>query len=194
MTSLLPGTFQKLTELERRVSHLESLAGVTNREPAKGIEELVDRINEVVDDVANLTRKDEPHRNFLDYLKAFRFSLGDGRTYVQTNISGPSDYDRLFTSCDEAVSAIASCLAHTTRVKIVKCLLEGDKTAAEITEATQLCGGPLYHHLSHLTDAEFIHQDKRGVYSLTTLGLDTSITILFESSTKKMTVEASNGT
>lgn len=61
---------------------------------------------------------------------------------------------------------------------ILKTLIDGSRTSSELTQATGLEGGQLYHHLKELALAEFIEQEQRGIYALTEKGRHALLTTL----------------
>ncbi len=68
------------------------------------------------------------------------------------------------------VADAASPLANEHRVRILQELLKGPKTASELSEATGLEGGQLYHHLKELAFAGYLETVERGKYALTGRG------------------------
>lgn len=192
MTAVPSEVLNRIACLERRVAHLESLVGVEDKEEIRSISSLLAQACMILEDIADFQRiggQKPPEDRYLKYLKIFRFSRGDGLVHSQTNISEPGDFHKLLSIDEETVAIAASCLANSTRVRIVKSLLKGNKTAAELTAATGFSGGQLYHHLNHLTSAEFVSADPRGVYSLTQLGLDLTVTFLFDVGVRRAAAE-----
>lgn len=66
---------------------------------------------------------------------------------------------------DEPRTAVLAALGHPARVRIVRTLLRGPSTTAELQEAAGLAStGQLYHHLRSLTHCGLVEQDGRGSY------------------------------
>lgn len=70
------------------------------------------------------------------------------------------------------LARLAAVLASEPRISILKTLLTEDQSAAELSKASSLEGGPLYHHLSDLQEAGLVRQKGRGRYVLTEAGQD----------------------
>lgn len=93
---------------------------------------------------------------------------GPGHTYIS--------YSRM-DELDQAVDAaamlkLAGVLASEPRLKILRALTAGERSAAEVGAAAGLEGGPLYHHLSELQEGGFLTQPSRGRYAMTRRGRD----------------------
>lgn len=68
---------------------------------------------------------------------------------------------------DEPRTGVLAALGHPVRVRIVRGLLHGPRTTAELTEVAELAStGQLYHHLRALTHAGIVEQDGRGSYRI----------------------------
>ncbi len=67
------------------------------------------------------------------------------------------------------VERVLSPLAHEGRIKIMQALCPGPLSASELSDATGLRGGALYHHLKELKYAAYVG-DQDGRYRLTPLG------------------------
>ncbi len=68
------------------------------------------------------------------------------------------------------VVRVVSPLTNENRAKILLSLLEGPKTASELSREIGLGGGPLYHHLRELMLAGYVESPERGRYVLTSSG------------------------
>lgn len=91
-----------------------------------------------------------------------------GSTYISM-----STMDELRESVDAAaIIQLAGVLASEARLKILRALAEGERSAAEIGAAAGVEGGPLYHHLSELQEGRFVAQPGRGRYAMTRRGRD----------------------
>lgn len=80
---------------------------------------------------------------------------------------------------DDSLSTARYCMAlgNEHRIKILKALAEGERTAALLAELVGIEGGPLYHHLKELAQAKFVQQRKRSCYQITQAGLDALLTV-----------------
>lgn len=68
---------------------------------------------------------------------------------------------------DEPRTAVLAALGHPVRVRIVRGLLRGPRSTAELTEVAELAStGQLYHHLRALTHCGLVEQDGRGSYRI----------------------------
>jgi len=76
------------------------------------------------------------------------------------------------------VARLLSPFSNEQRILILKTLIDGSRTSSELTQATGLEGGQLYHHLKELALAEFIEQEQRGIYALTEKGRHALLTTL----------------
>lgn len=91
-----------------------------------------------------------------------------GSTYISM-----STQEELLHDVDTAaILQLASTLASEVRLKILRSLADGERSAAEIAAAAGLEGGPLYHHLSELNEGGFLSQPSRGRYAMTRRGKD----------------------
>ncbi len=73
------------------------------------------------------------------------------------------------------VERMLSPLAHESRVRILQALYESHKSSTELSEATGLKGGNLYHHLRDLLNSAYVCEKEPG-YGLTGLGRQLLIT------------------
>jgi len=62
-------------------------------------------------------------------------------------------------------------LSNKNRIRVMLLLLDGDRSASEISGVTGLEGGQLYHHLKELLFSNLIESVERGRYRLTEKGL-----------------------
>jgi len=67
------------------------------------------------------------------------------------------------------VARLLSPLAHETRVHLMQAMYDAPKSAAQLSEATGLKGGDLYHHLNELIEAAYV-TDRGETYNLTAFG------------------------
>lgn len=74
------------------------------------------------------------------------------------------------------IERLLSPLAHESRVRIMQVLSERSHTSAELSAATGLQGGNLYHHLRDLIHAGYVRELQRG-YGLTKVGLQLLLTV-----------------
>jgi len=59
---------------------------------------------------------------------------------------------------EEGLAVALDVFTHPGRINILKFLMSEDATASKISQRTGLVGGQLYHHLSILENAKFIHK------------------------------------
>ena len=71
---------------------------------------------------------------------------------------------------------LLSPLAHESRIRLMQALFKGPKGASDLTEATDLKGGNLYHHLKELIYAAYV-KEADGGYALTDLGRQLFLTM-----------------
>jgi DNA-binding HxlR family transcriptional regulator len=77
------------------------------------------------------------------------------------------------------VANLLSPFSNEQRILILKSLIEKkDRGSSELSQATGLEGGQLYHHLKELALAEYVEQKERGVYALTEKGKMALLTVL----------------
>ncbi|MBW2734497.1 MAG: winged helix-turn-helix transcriptional regulator [Deltaproteobacteria bacterium] len=66
-----------------------------------------------------------------------------------------------------SISAVLSVLASPQRLSLIKTLLTGPKTSAELQQALSLSSpGQLYHHLKELLSIGIVEQKKRSAYEV----------------------------
>lgn len=68
------------------------------------------------------------------------------------------------------IARLMGSFSNENRIRIMQSLLEGVKTASELSEETGLEGGQLYHHLKELMMADYVQIVERGKYALTSNG------------------------
>jgi len=108
--------------------------------------------------------------------------LGEGRgdrswscLWVNTGYPPPDEKGepkrKSATDADAAakVECLLTPLAHEARVRLMQALYDGPRGASELTAATDLRGGNLYHHLKELIHADCVCEQDGG-YALTNTG------------------------
>jgi DNA-binding HxlR family transcriptional regulator len=100
----------------------------------------------------------------------------DGK--VVSSYHSGNDIKSILKCSPKRVERLLSPFSNEQRIIILKTLIEGNRGSSELTKATGLEGGQLYHHLKELALAEFIEQEQRGVYALTEKGRHTLLTAL----------------
>ena len=70
----------------------------------------------------------------------------------------------------EKAMFLLSPFANEQRLKILLELSEYSKSATDLSNATKLHGGQLYHHLETLMDAKYVEKVYKGKYRLTSIG------------------------
>lgn len=92
-----------------------------------------------------------------------------GSITLNGNVRWNIEYDAAATlAFDPAtVTAVLDALGNPARLAIVRTLLRGPATAAELQEATELSStGKLYHHLRALSAARVVAQESRNRYRI----------------------------
>ncbi len=92
-------------------------------------------------------------------------SRGDTEWSSMVGVSSETDLGKMLRPDDEIV-AFASAFTNPGRLKIMRAVARGSRTAAELAEETGLVGGQLYHHLKELVHGGFVLQEERGSYVL----------------------------
>ena len=88
------------------------------------------------------------------------------------------DIESILKCSPKRIANLLSPFSSEQRILILKTLIEGDKSSSELSQATELEGGQLYHHLKELALAEYIEQKERGIYALTEKGQMALLTVL----------------
>ncbi|HHV55676.1 MAG TPA: winged helix-turn-helix transcriptional regulator [Firmicutes bacterium] len=84
----------------------------------------------------------------------------------------------MLKTSDETLAQFTTPLSSPERWKLLRALLESDKTATELGQATGMQTGQLYHHLRELITQRYVKQvDKK--YTLTEIGLSMFLTTAF---------------
>ena len=103
-----------------------------------------------------------------------------GWTWICSRLGADSDSDEQrhpATGTPAAnVERMLSPLAHEARINIMQVLYSGAKSPGELSAATGLKGGNLYHHLKELLHAAYA-KEEGGTYDLTPLGCQMLITV-----------------
>lgn len=74
------------------------------------------------------------------------------------------------------VERLLSPLAHEARVRLMQALYDGPLGSSELTAATSLRGGNLYHHLKELIRAGYV-SEREGGYAMTNVGRQLLVTM-----------------
>jgi len=110
------------------------------------------------------TAQKELHDIFLEMNKEY------GVLYASTSVGMAQARGVAVTGCgstvsndfasfpEEGIAVALDVFTHPGRINILKFLMSGDATASQISHKTGLVGGQLYHHLSILENAKFIHK------------------------------------
>ena len=92
----------------------------------------------------------------------------------------PEEQEQRSPTTDARVAAkverLLAPLAHESRVRIMQVLCEGNCTSSELSVATGLTGGNLYHHLRDLIHAGYVRELAKG-YALSNVGLQLLLTV-----------------
>lgn len=106
-----------------------------------------------------------------------RYSDSQGWSWCMLSTHVGEGEQSLEVDADTAakVERLLSPLAHESRFMLLQALLRGPYSASELSAATGLKGGNLYHHLRDLLGA-YVEESDRG-YALTDFGRQLMITI-----------------
>jgi len=106
-----------------------------------------------------------------------RYSDRDGLSWHSLSIHTHEGAESLDVDADTAakVERLLSPLAHESRFMLLQALQRGPLTASELTAATGLKGGNLYHHLRDLLGA-YVEELDKG-YALTGFGRQLVLTL-----------------
>lgn len=104
--------------------------------------------------------------NGVTVLFALLRNTKDSGQSSTVSCSSEADIERVLVSDDELVS-FATAFANPARLRIMRTLAGAARSSAELSEATGLVGGQLYHHLRELIHIGFVRQEARNSYTLT---------------------------
>jgi len=113
----------------------------------------------------------------------------DGK--ISSSYFSGHDLESMMTCSPKRIASLLSPFSSEQRISILKTLVKGDKSSSELSQATGLEGGQLYHHLKELALAEYMEQRERGIYTLTEKGQMALLTVMAMASTleKRVTTE-----
>ena len=109
---------------------------------------------------------------------AYTYRSGDGaeETESESEQLVRQGLGALLEPSDSGVARIGYAFSSPQKVGILRALMmNGAQSAAGIGRETNLTTGSLYHHLRELTHAGVIETNARNCYSLTRLGLGTTL-------------------
>lgn len=89
--------------------------------------------------------------------------VDDGFMWTFSKVDTPETYSNID---DAFVANFLSPFSNDQRVRILKNLLYGPKTAKELMDELALTTGQLYHHLRELAKSGYLKQSQRNVYEL----------------------------
>ena len=78
----------------------------------------------------------------------------------------------------QALARAHAALGSEARLRLLQLLWRGEKSAAELAEASGLSTGSLYHHMRELYAARWVETPQRNRYRLTTAGRKALVTAL----------------
>jgi DNA-binding transcriptional ArsR family regulator len=185
MPETLADILERLDRLERRVAVLEGEPALPDAADTKSIMDSIYRLKEQLME-SRLQGRPRPPRS-IEFLSMYTVRRGTSSVYGGSVVTSPDDYEQIISVSEEEVARVASCLANPTRVKIIKALLEGDKTSSELTAAIGIAGGPLYHHLRELAHGGFLASGDRRLYKLSSMGMDLAVSFLVHMATQRLT-------
>jgi len=122
------------------------------------IETQVKQITEIVTEIA-----DSGHRT-IGYFTALPV---DGRVSRSWSIYWDDEIDDLFAMADYKVAQILSVLGSEVRLAMLRELIKGPRTAAQLTaELKMQTTGQTYHHLKELQRAGYVSQREGGRFHI----------------------------
>ena len=114
---------------------------------------------------------------------AYTYHSGDGAQETESEQLVRQGLGTLLEPSDSGVARIGYAFSSPQKVGILRALLmNGAQSAAGIGRETNLTTGSLYHHLRELTHAGVIETNARNCYSLTQLGLGTTLLLFAQAS------------
>ncbi|HWV83833.1 MAG TPA: helix-turn-helix domain-containing protein [Capillimicrobium sp.] len=158
--------------LDQRVARLEERVDRLERAPAPAAPDAIDRSATFWALEGLKAQMPEPG----GVLFTGAVTLADGhRAEWQQAFTTPQVLDGFGPQAASDLSA----LAHPVRLLILRELLEGERTTAQLAEHEQLgTSGQIYHHLRQLVAAGWLRTTTRGVYRVPTERVVPLLTIL----------------
>ncbi|MEV3932874.1 MULTISPECIES: helix-turn-helix transcriptional regulator [unclassified Streptomyces] len=153
----------RVAELERRLAVLESAAGGGKPELGVGdfwaLDGLKDQLEQVGEAAAD---------GGVLFTGAVKLPAGERYEWqygaLTAGLLGSADEDR--PDWAEAAEPLAA-LGHPVRLRLLREILGGRRTAAELAESDDTgTTGQIYHHLRLLTGAGWLHTTGRGRYEV----------------------------
>ena len=148
-----------LADLTERVAALEAAARPTVR-PAATVTTDLDLVRSLVDGLPS-DGEDGPIDGSLVYAGA-----GPGPAGT-TAIQMAHSWNHLLAADPAPLAACLAALGSPVRLRIIRTLLAGSATTAQLAEALDApSAGQLFHHLKELLAVGLIHQPSRGTYAV----------------------------
>lgn len=97
---------------------------------------------------------------------------------IRSSFFSGNDFESIMKCSPKRIANLLSPFSSEQRILILKTLIEGDRSSSELSQATGLEGGQLYHHLKELALAEYVEQKERRIYTLTEKGQMALLTVL----------------
>ncbi|MFC8227728.1 ArsR/SmtB family transcription factor [Streptomyces sp. NPDC057287] len=150
---------ERVAELERRLAVLESASGSGKPELGVGDFWALDGLKDQLDQVGAAAAD-----GGVLFTGAVRLPAGERYEWqygaLTAGLLGRTDEDR--PDWAEAAEPLAA-LGHPVRLRLLREILGGRRTAAELAELADMgTTGQIYHHLRLLTGAGWLHTTGRG--------------------------------
>lgn len=99
-----------------------------------------------------------------EVLYAGQVKVPTGEQYLWQRHGGVND---LFKQDWSSLDAVIAALGHPVRLRLLKCILEGKQTKAELEKLDGIgTTGQLYHHLKSLEEGGWVRSLQRGTYGV----------------------------
>lgn len=171
MDELLDSIQNKLEKLQEDVKSLKSPVQIT-QEKENEIKDELDITREKLMDLMRQKLSTEKIVSICMYSIAYNGVANVTNTYISNQLDINEEQE-------EKISTILEIFTNPRRIRIIKNLIAKPLHANEISQATGLVGGQLYHHLNILEDANFIEKNNDKYQTNGgTIGLLTALTSL----------------
>jgi hypothetical protein len=148
----------RLARIEERLAALEDAARQPGQEAQDRPRERFWALEALADDAAALPGG--------AVLYAGRVTLPTGEEYAWQR-THPAEEARGGTDDDAATAAVLGALGHPVRLRLLREVLTGTRTTAQLADLPGLgTTGQLHHHLRQLTAAGWLRTTARGAYAV----------------------------
>ncbi len=169
MDGALDAVRRELAELRARVESLEAaVGGAVELRPIAGHQEYPVRAQAVGRQLDAEVRAKE-HSSLFFLACALREPSGRVLTWAGETATGAEGPQATPEALQDVARAHAA-LGNEARLRLMQMLWRGEKTAAELAEASGLSTGSLYHHMRELYAARWVEMPQRNRYRLTIAG------------------------